>query len=75
MNYVFDDFKVGMIMCAKVDDKTYGITKGEVYEILEIYEVANGDISIEFLNDINSKAHKSINSNVWPFDIYFEVVN
>ena len=76
--YEIEDFQIGMVIEAIIDDETYKITAGEAYEIINVYEIKDSDIgivkSIQFINDKGFKEIKMINHTEYPFDKYFKIL-
>jgi hypothetical protein len=64
-----DDFQIGMIFEAIASDNIYGITKGDVYEIIEV-----DPTGLNFINDQDHSIRKdyyTLDDNI--FD-YFKII-
>jgi len=79
--YKIADFPIGIIIRAIKTDSTYYITKGNLYEITNSWELRNSiDIMINFKNDNNGLVNKAINGAIldgvlqYPFDEFFEIL-
>ena len=76
--YEIEDFQIGMLIEAIIDDETYKITAGEAYEIINVYKLRDPNFgivkSIQFINDKGFKEIKMINHTEYPFDKYFKIL-
>ena len=72
--YVKEDFEIGMIIEAIIDDRMYQITKGETYEIISVSIIPDRGPSITFINDGGLAEPKIVNHGEYPFDRYFKIL-
>jgi len=72
--YRTGDFIQGMIIIAIRSDKVYDITKGEVYEIDNVYKSSNdGIILISFIGNSGDRVNKNVDMEGHGFDKYFKI--
>jgi len=71
--YEREDFQVGMLIEAIIDNRMYHITGGEAYEIVNIFQLDTGP-AIYFINDTGASGIKIINSSEYPFNTFFKIL-